>query len=122
VIAPLFEYLQSKYIDKLTAPADWRETNQNSLVFSCKWKVDRFTLGHADRLLRHPERAIDDCFGRLRLNRAEIYDVLRRIKDQRNPAAHGGSIAPGEAEGLRRDWFHWRGRPGGIFSVLFSID
>jgi hypothetical protein len=73
-------------------------------------------------LLRHPHPAIHELLENFHLDRAAIQESIVSVLDHRNPAAHGDSFDTGAAEAIRADWFHWRGRHGGIFSVFFTND
>ena len=82
-------------------------------------KADQCTLGTMKLIVRHPQNEVGEFFARFGLDREVIQCAIGTVYERRNAATHGTCFDIGTAEAIRADWFHWRRRPGGIFSVFF---
>lgn len=117
VLETLLTHLRSVGIKDIPEGASDRD-----LVFRWYWKADKYTLGSVKRLFASAHPAIKDCFERYHWDRNAILEAVETVAEHRNPAAHGREMDSYTVDAIREDWFNWRGRQGGLFSVLFVRD
>jgi hypothetical protein len=120
VLSGVFERLKYRKAEKLKPLPEWTDAEHRDRPL---WwpgaRADACGLGAMRLILRHPHAAIGEFFDQFGLNRIDIQLALDTVYSYRNPAAHGDCFDIGTAEAIRADWFHWGGRPGGVFSVFF---
>jgi hypothetical protein len=117
VLETLLAHLKREDVREIPTGADHRHA-----VFMKHWKADRYNLGCIRLLLESAHPAILQCFDRYHWDRDDILAALDAVTEPRNAATHGQGMSPSAADEIRSDWLHWRGRSGGLFSVLFRSD
>jgi hypothetical protein len=105
VFSPLFAHLESRSINTLS-----------------RYRAAHLTLGQMETLLRDKEPAIDEFCALARLRKDQILGAVGMLKDPRNDAAHGKSIAASVADEYIAAWLGYDNRKGGIFNPLFPPD
>jgi hypothetical protein len=116
VLRELFAFLKFKGIRKL--PPESTDADRRP-VWTLDMKADNYALGEMVWVLRHTHPAICEFFGLKGLDLPALLKALEEVRTRRNVPAHGGPVDIGTTAAIRADWFHWDGRAGGIFAVLF---
>jgi len=122
VLSRLVAYLRSKNTPTLYPPKEWVDVDHSRRIYCSNSKAEKFALGDAACLLRHPSPEIDEGLRLLGLDRSDVQGAVAAVRAYRNHAAHGGSIDFGTANAIRFDWLSWRTKPGGIFGTLFRSE
>lgn len=118
LLPELFAYLKFKGVRKLPPLPEWTGADRRS-PWEIGMKADHYALGKMLWVLRHTHPAIGEFFALCGLDRPGVLEALEEVGARRNVPAHGRPVDIGTTTTIRGDWFHWGGRPGGIFSVLF---
>ncbi|HYL38350.1 MAG TPA: hypothetical protein VEV17_20700 [Bryobacteraceae bacterium] len=120
VMAGLFDFLKYRQLKSLVAPQEWKDVERREKPL---WKpgerVDKYTLGTMRLILRHPQVEIGEFFTQYGLDRGAIVEATEAVYQHRNPAVHGHGFDIGTVGQIRKDWFSWKNRVGGIYSVFF---
>jgi hypothetical protein len=123
VMPGLFDYLEYRGVKNLKIPEEWirshRAQDRSQPLWRRGEKADKCELGTMDLILGHPEPFVAEFFVRHGFSLADIQEATDLVRKPRNAVSHGSCFDIGTAEAIRADWFHWKNRPGGIFSVFF---
>jgi hypothetical protein len=116
ILQPLFEKLRgSPHLELVPLPG-WKGCDPRRPVWSRRSRVDRYNLGDALRLIRHPEVApFLDSMG---VDKYLLAEAIELVLPARNKAAHGEAVFYEQAAHIRQHWFGWQNLEGGILAAL----
>lgn len=118
ILAGLFAHLKDRRVRNLQAHELPEAEDRERPLWRSSDKAEKCTLGTARLVLQHPQPEIAEFFSHFGYNLESVREAIESIYLHRNPTHHGASYDIGTVDAIRSDWFSWKSRAGGVFSVF----